>query len=74
VSSGPTRPADAKCPYTLTRVVDGDTDKVSINGRSVTLRLIGIDTPETKHPIKPVQCFGKEASARANALLTGHKV
>jgi hypothetical protein len=31
-------------------------------------------TPETKHPSKPVQCFGKEASARAEALPTGRKV
>jgi micrococcal nuclease len=74
VSSGLTRPADAKGPYAVTRVVDGDTAKVSINGRSVTVRLIGIDTPETKYPSKPVQCFGKEASARAEALLTGRKV
>jgi len=74
VSSGLTRPADAKGPYAITRVVDGDTAKVSINGRSVTLRLIGIDTPETKDPRRPVQCFGKEASARAKALLTGRKV
>ena len=74
VSSGLTRPADAKGPYTLTRVVDGDKAKVSITGRSVTLRLIGIDTPETKHPSKPVQCFGQEASSRAKALLTNHKV
>jgi micrococcal nuclease len=74
VSSGLTRPTDAKGPYAVSRVVDGDTAKVSINGRSVTVRLIGIDTPETKHPSKPVQCFGQEASARAKALLTGRKV
>jgi micrococcal nuclease len=74
VSSGLTRPADALGPYAVTRVVDGDTDEVSIDGRSVKLRLIGIDTPETKDPRKPVQCFGQEASARAETLLTGRKV
>jgi endonuclease YncB( thermonuclease family) len=74
VGAGLTRPADAKGPYAITRVVDGDTDKVSIDGRSVTLRLIGIDTPETNNPRKPVQCFGNEASTRAKALLTGRKI
>jgi endonuclease YncB( thermonuclease family) len=41
-------------------VVDGDTF-VSASGERV--RLIGVDTPETKHPKKPVERFGKEASA-----------
>ncbi|MEN8253206.1 MAG: thermonuclease family protein [Patescibacteria group bacterium] len=41
------------------RVVDGDTIELS-DGRK--LRYIGIDTPETKHPSKGVECFGKEAS------------
>ncbi|HRI05722.1 MAG TPA: thermonuclease family protein [Candidatus Dojkabacteria bacterium] len=52
-------------------VVDGDTIKVSELG---TLRLIGIDTPETVDPRKPVQCFGKEASDKAKSLLSGKKV
>lgn len=52
-------------------VVDGDTIKVSDLG---TLRLIGIDTPETKDPRKPVQCFGKEASQYATDNLKGKKV
>ncbi len=60
--------------YTVTRVVDGDTLKVSINGKEETLRLIGIDTPETVDPRKPVQCFGKEASERAKELLSGQRV
>jgi micrococcal nuclease len=58
-------------PMTVTRVVDGDTIRVS-NG--ATLRLIGVDTPETVDPRKPVQCFGREASARAHALLDGARV
>lgn len=60
--------------YTVTRVVDGDTIKVSINGSEETLRLIGMDTPETVDPRKEVQCFGVEASNKAKALLTGKKV
>jgi len=50
----------------VARVVDGDTIVVSTG---VTLRLIGIDTPETVDPRKPVQCFGREASNRAHELL-----
>jgi micrococcal nuclease len=68
------RPADAEGPYPIAEVVDGDTDKVEIHGRTVKLRLIGIDTPETKHPSKPVECFGPQASARAEQLLTGKSV
>lgn len=56
---------------TVTRVVDGDTVVVSTGE---TLRLIGMDTPETVDPRKPVQCFGREASARARALLAGAPV
>lgn len=57
--------------FQVTEVVDGDTIKVSLLG---TLRLIGIDTPETRDPRKPVQCFGKEASNKAKELLSGKKV
>ncbi len=45
-----------------------------IDGKKETLRLIGIDTPETVDPRKPVQCFGKEASAKAKSLLSGKSV
>ena len=51
------------------RVVDGDTIQVDIDGRSETVRLIGIDTPETKKPDTPVECYGPEASARLAELL-----
>lgn len=60
--------------YSVTQVVDGDTIKISINGKEETLRLIGLDTPETVDPRKPVQCFGKEASNKAKELLSGKKV
>lgn len=55
------------------RVVDGDTVVVdiAIGGRVVTetVRLIGIDTPETKKPDTPVECFGPEATRRTESLL-----
>ena len=48
--------------YTVTHIVDGDTIVVLIEGDKTTIRLQGVDTPETKHPNKPVQAYGKEAS------------
>ncbi len=48
------------------RVVDGDTIVV---GDGERVRLIGIDTPETKDPREPVGCFGREASRRTGELL-----
>lgn len=58
----------------VVNVVDGDTVDVSLGGKTERLRLIGLDTPETKDPRKPVQCFGREASAHAKALLNGRTV
>ena len=55
----------------VTRVVDGDTIEVE-TGQKV--RYIGIDTPETSDPRKPVQCMGKEATAKNKALVEGKKV
>lgn len=72
---------------TVTNVVDGDTIDVEITGRTdgpaageteigseYRVRLIGIDTPESVKPGSPVECFGKEASAAAEALLDGADV
>jgi endonuclease YncB( thermonuclease family) len=64
-------PNPARDLFQVTEVVDGDTIKVSTIG---TLRLIGMDTPETRDPRKPVQCFGREASNKAKELLSGKKV
>ena len=60
--------------YPITKVVDGDTIVVNMNGKNETIRLIGLDTPETVDPRKPVQCFGEEASKKAKELLTGKMV
>lgn len=51
-------------------VADGDTFDVDIGGERDTVRLIGVDTPETKHPTKGVQCWGPEASDFTKSLLT----
>ena len=55
-------------------VIDGDTIVVRLHGTDEKVRLLGIDTPETKDPRKPVQCFGEEASAHTAELLPrGHR-
>jgi len=58
----------------VTRVIDGDTVEVSLSGESQTVRYIGIDTPETKHPNKPIECFGPEASQFNEELVAGKQV
>lgn len=58
----------------VTRDIDGDTIVVELNGKSETVRFIGMDTPETHDPRKPVQCFGPEAAAHTKALLEGQNV
>ena len=60
--------------YPVVKVVDGDTIDVVINNKTERLRLIGINTPETVDPRKPVECFGKEASNKAKELLAGQTV
>lgn len=54
---------------TVTEVIDGDTIDVEIAGRIERVRLIGIDTPETKKPDSPIECYGPEASAFTASLL-----
>jgi micrococcal nuclease len=58
----------------VTAVDDGDTIEVRIGARTDVVRLLGIDTPETHHPTKPVQCFGPEAAAYTASRLTGRTV
>src|SRR3954471_21080080 len=53
----------------ITRVVDGDTVHVSIGGHDETVRLIGINTPETVDPRSPVECFGEQAHEHTAELL-----
>jgi len=55
----------------VVRVVDGDTIEVSIGGTLYKVRYIGIDTPETKHPKKPVEWMGAEAAAKNEELVGG---
>lgn len=76
----PASPVDSAPPpaqdnlYQVVKVIDGDTITVEKAGKTETLRLIGINTPETVDPRKSVECFGKEASAKAKELLSGKQV
>jgi micrococcal nuclease len=67
------RPAHAR--YTVVAVADGDTiEVVAGSGERDTVRLLGVDTPETRHPTQPVECFGPEAAAYTARRLTGRVV
>jgi endonuclease YncB( thermonuclease family) len=58
----------------VTRVVDGDTIHVLVDGMEYRLRYIGIDTPETKHPTLGVEPFGPEATQANSELVEGKTV
>jgi micrococcal nuclease len=58
----------------VVKVVDGDTIHVLVGGRREKVRYIGIDTPETHHPTKPVQCYGVRAAAYNARLVGGERV
>lgn len=60
--------------YSVSRFVDGDTIVVDMNGRQETIRMIGVDTPETHHPNRPVQCYGSAASAYTKNLIGKQRV
>ncbi len=69
--AGPRLPDGYQGKATVARVVDGDTVELTSGDR---VRYIGIDTPETVDPRKPVQCFGKEASKQNKELVEGKEV
>ena len=55
-------------------MVDGDTLEVDFRGRTLTVRLIGIDTPESVAPGEPVQCYAAQASSYTTERLEGERV
>ena len=58
----------------IVRAVDGDTAVVKVDGQEKRVRFLGVDTPETVHPNKPVQFYGKEASNFTKESLNGKRV
>lgn len=54
---------------TVERVVDGDTVRLQLDGKSESVRLLNVNTPETVDPRRPVEEYGKEASAFATSIL-----
>lgn len=70
VSQTEVRGIDGERAY-VTKVVDGDT--IVVNDKT-TVRFVGIDTPETVDPRRPVGCYGKEASNEVKRLLTEKQV
>jgi micrococcal nuclease len=60
--------------YHVIKMPDGDTLIANVDGHEVTVRLIGMDTPEVVDPRKPIQCYGPEASAKGKELLNGKDI
>src|SRR3990170_4144003 len=59
----------------VVRVIDGDTIEVCcIGGKRESIRYIGVNTPETKHPSKGVEAYGKEAMSANRKLVAGKTV
>ncbi|MGV0600771.1 thermonuclease family protein, partial [Mycolicibacterium pulveris] len=69
----PAQPVDATA--VVLRVVDGDTIDIrdEVRGR-LRVRILGIDTPETKKPNSPVECWGPEATEFARSTMLGRRV
>ena len=60
--------------YPVTRIIDGDTVEIRYAGKLTSVALIGVGTPETVHPQKPGEPYGKEATAFVKSLLLGESV
>lgn len=60
--------------YSINHFIDGDTIAVNMNGQSESVRMIGVDTPETHKPNTPVQCYGPAAAAFTKSLIGSNKV
>nr|WP_306274418.1 thermonuclease family protein [Micrococcus sp. Mcc28] len=73
-SAGPTAPAapaDVEGDVvTVESISDGDTLRVTLGEVSTRVRLLNIDTPETRHPSKPVECMGPEATAALKSMIS----
>lgn len=67
--------ASDKVNVTFSKCVDGDTAKVILNKKEVTVRFLAVDTPETSHPTKGEEPYGKEAKEyTCNSLKESKKI
>lgn len=78
-SPSPTAPAatvsgDTTTLYPVVQIVDGDTIKVEVDGVRDTVRLVGINTPESVDPRRPVECLSREATVFLQSLLMNNLV
>lgn len=73
-SSSSTKSVTTHQTYLVEKVVDGDTIKVRMNGSLETVRLVGINTPESVDPRKEVECFGVQASDVLEEILLNQSV
>lgn len=60
--------------YNVVKFDDGDTITVNMNGALETVRMVGVDTPETQHPERPVECYGREAADYTKSLIANQRV
>lgn len=60
--------------YRVTEILDGDTIEVDMDGTREKVRMIGVDTPETHDPRKPVQCYGRAATDFTKSLIADQAV
>jgi len=67
-------PSDPEAAVVVQRIIDGDTIEVRLGGKETRVRYIGINTPESVDPRRPVERFGKEASERNRQLVQGKTV
>lgn len=72
--AGATAPTPAELEGPVVRVVDGDTIQVRVSSRVETVRYIGVDTPEVRHPTRGVQPGGREATRVNGTLVRGRRV
>lgn len=68
------QPRPSRPLHRVVDVVDGDTVKIDYRGTVESVRVVGIDSPETRHPSEPDECWGARSSAAAARLLVGKRV
>lgn len=66
--------ATSRTPARVSEVIDGDTVRAVVDGDEITVRLIGIDTPEKDGPYTELECYGQEATAYTRERLDGEEV